>query len=47
LIDALKPVEKEMTVELYCPSENEQVTCIDIFDVSKEYRAMVMEAVLM
>jgi DNA polymerase III sliding clamp (beta) subunit (PCNA family) len=47
LIDALKPVEKERVVELYCPSENEQITCVDIFNESQEYRAMVMEAVLM
>jgi DNA polymerase III sliding clamp (beta) subunit (PCNA family) len=47
LIDALKLVEKEKVVELYCPSESEQIACIDIFNESKEYRAMVMEVVLM
>jgi len=47
LIDALKPVEKERVVELCCPSESVQIACIDIFNESQEYMAMVMEVVLM
>jgi len=46
LIDALKVVKSKI-VEVRCPSENEQVSGIDIFSEDSKYRAMVMEVVLL